>query len=123
MLLNNKISNSLHDARNLLLAQFRVHRKRKHFLRGALGVRKVAGSMAERRVQRLEVQRAGVVNGAPDLSLREMPLQSVTLLDSNGVLVEDVFAAFRLNRRHDAGNLTEKTSVFGRVRTARALPA
>src|SRR5438309_774680 len=54
----------LHDARDLLFAQFGIHRQRKHFLRSALRVREVAGFVTEHRVQGLKMQRVRIVHGA-----------------------------------------------------------
>src|SRR5260370_10127638 len=85
-------------------------------------MREVAGLVSERRVQRLKMQRVRIIDRAPDFSFTEKFLERIALLDSNGVLVVDVFEAFGRERRHDAGNLREEPVVFSGVRLAGALP-
>src|SRR6266436_4854692 len=68
------------------------------------------------------MQRVRIINRACDFSFAQEFLEGVTLLDSNGVLVIDVFESFWRGRRHDAGNLREEPVVFRGVRLAGALP-
>src|SRR6266481_4028535 len=102
-----KIGDGLDAARDLFFAQFRIHRQRKHFLRGALGVREVARLVAERCVERLQMQWIRIVDGAADFSLAQKMLKGIAAFDSNGVLVEDVFESFRHDGRHHARNLIQ----------------
>jgi len=91
-------------------------------LRSALGMGEVARLVAERGVERLQMERVGIVDGAADFSLTQKFLESVAVFDSNSVLVVDVFVSFRRERGHDAGDLGEKPLVFSSVRLAGALP-
>src|SRR6266481_1095164 len=68
------------------------------------------------------MQWVGVINCACDFSFAQEFLEGIALLDSNGVLVVDVFESFWRGRRHDAGNLREEPAVFRGVRLAGALP-
>src|SRR5712664_789266 len=63
-----------------------------------------------------------IINRACDFSFAQEFLEGIALLDSNSVLVVDVFESFRRERRHDAGNLREEAIVFRGVRLASALP-
>src|SRR6267378_3119818 len=63
-----------------------------------------------------------IINRACDFSFAQEFLEGIALLDSNSVLVVDVFESFRRERRHDAGNLREEPVVFRGVRLAGALP-
>jgi len=56
---------------------------------------KVPSLVSERSVERLKVERHGVIDGAPDFFLRQNALQLVAFFHANGVLVEDVFVSFR----------------------------
>src|ERR1700682_641555 len=68
------------------------------------------------------MQRVRIINRASDFSFAQKFLEGIALLDSNGVLVVDVFESFRGERRHDAGDLREQPIVFRGVRLASALP-
>lgn len=114
--------NGFHHSRDLFVAQFRIHRQRKHLLRRAFSVREIAGLVAQGSVERLKVQRIRIVDGASNFSLAEKFLKGVALFDANGVLVVDVFESLGNRRRHDAGNLREEAVVFGGVGLAGALP-
>src|SRR6266550_4676180 len=63
-----------------------------------------------------------IVNRASYSSFAQEFLEGIAPLDSNGVLMVDVFESFRRARRHDAGNLRQEPVVFGGVRLAGALP-
>src|SRR6266481_7703641 len=63
-----------------------------------------------------------VINRTPDFSFAQEFLEGIALLDSNGVLVVDVFETFWRGRGHDAGDLREEPVVFGRVGLASTLP-
>jgi len=91
-------------------------------LRGALGMGEVARLVAERGVERLQMERVGIVDGAADFSLTQEFLEGVAVFNANGVLVVDVFVSLWRERGHDAGDLGEKPLVFGGVRLAGALP-
>src|SRR5258707_15670107 len=84
-------------------------------------MRKIAGFVTERRIERLHVQWIRIINRASNFSFAQEFLKGIALLDSNGVLVVDVFESFRRERRHDAGNLREEPVVFRGVRLAGAL--
>src|SRR5690242_21948635 len=86
-----KFGDCFHDSRDLLLSRFRIHRQRKNLLRRPVRVRKVTGPMTERGVQRLHMQRVRIIDGAADFSFAQEFLKRIALLDSNGVLVIDVF--------------------------------
>src|SRR6266481_1628779 len=68
------------------------------------------------------MQRVGIVDGAANLSFAEKFLEGIAVFDSNGVLVVDVFVSLWGEWGHDAGDLREKTVVFGGVELASALP-
>src|SRR5258708_4001437 len=85
-------------------------------------MRKIAGFVTERRIERLHVQWIRIINRASNFSFAQEFLKGIALLDSNGVLVVDVFESFRRERRHDAGELREQSIVFRGVRLAGALP-
>src|SRR5260370_13148559 len=85
-------------------------------------MREIPRLVAERRIQRLQMQWIRIVERASDFSFAEEFLEGIALLDSNGVLVVDVFESFGRERRHDAGDLREEAMVFGGVRLAGALP-
>src|SRR6266576_3542353 len=57
-----------------------------------------------------------IINRACDFPFAQKFLESIALLDSNGVLVVDVLESLRRERRHDAGNLGEEPVVFRGVR-------
>src|SRR5207245_4133536 len=78
--------------------------------------------IAEVCVQRLQMQRIWVVNGAANFSRSQMLLKGITPLAADGVLVVNVFATFRLVRRHDSRNLLQQARVLGGMGTPRALP-
>src|SRR2546429_7860491 len=61
-----------------------------------------------------------IIDCASDVSFAQKFLEGIALLDSNGVLVVDVFESLRRERRHDAGNLGEEPVVFRGVRLAGA---
>src|SRR5712664_4500062 len=63
-----------------------------------------------------------IVDRTANFSFVQKFLEGIALLDSNGVLVVDVFESFGRERRHDAGDLREEAVVFGGVRLASALP-
>src|SRR6267378_356891 len=63
-----------------------------------------------------------IINRACDFSFAQEFLEGIALLDSNGVLVVDVFESFQRERRHDAGTPREEPVVFRGVRLAGALP-
>src|SRR5258707_9442407 len=63
-----------------------------------------------------------IVDRTSDFSFAQKFLESIALLDSNGVLVVDVFKTFGRERRHDAGDLREEPVVLRGVRPAGALP-
>src|SRR6266851_9619452 len=63
-----------------------------------------------------------IIDRASDFSFAQKFLEVVALLDSNGVLVVDVFESLGRERRHDAGNLGEEPIVFRGMRLASALP-
>src|SRR5258706_16270258 len=83
-------------------------------------MRKIAGFVTERRIERLRVQWIRIINRASNFSFAQKFLKGIALLDSNGVLVVDVFKSFRRERRHDAGNLREEPVVFRGGRLAAA---
>src|SRR5258706_8085368 len=85
-------------------------------------MRKIAGFVTERRIESLLVQWIRIINRTSTFSFAQEFLKGIALLDSNGVLVVDVFKSFRRERRHDAGNLREEPVVFRGVRLAGALP-
>src|SRR5258706_13019541 len=85
-------------------------------------MRKIAGFVTERRIESLLVQWIRIINRTSTFSFAQEFLKGIALLDSNGVLVVDVFESFRRERRHDAGNLREEPVVFRGVRLAGALP-
>src|SRR5260370_15968756 len=68
------------------------------------------------------MQWIGIVDRASDFSFAEEFLEGVALLDSNGVLVVDVFESVGRERRHDAGDLREEPIVFRGVRLSSVLP-
>src|SRR5260370_26437470 len=63
-----------------------------------------------------------IIDRAADFSFAQKFLERIARLDSNGVLVVDVFETFRCERRHDARNLREEPVVFRGVVLAGALP-
>src|SRR5258707_15078764 len=63
-----------------------------------------------------------IVDRTSDFSFVQKFLEGIALLDSNGVLVVDVFKTFGRERRHDAGDLREEPVVLRGVRPAGALP-
>src|SRR5260370_37423111 len=85
-------------------------------------MREIPRLVAERRIQRLQMQWIRIVERASDFSFAEEFLEGIALLDSNGVLVVDVFESFGRERRHDAGDLRKKPVVFRGVGLAGALP-
>src|SRR5215472_8587508 len=117
-----KFGDSFDYASDLILSQFRIHRQRENLVRGTLGVRKVSPLFAPVSVQGLQMQGIRVVHGAADSARRQMLLERVTLLGSNGVLVVDVFETFRFVRRHDSGDLLQQACVLSGIRTPGALP-
>src|ERR1700682_1532527 len=68
------------------------------------------------------MQRGSIINRSFGFCFAQEFLESCALLDSNGVLVVDVFESFRRERWHDAGDLREEPIVFRGVRLAGALP-
>src|SRR5260370_7014119 len=63
-----------------------------------------------------------IIDRAADFSFAQKFLERIARLDSNGVLVVDVFETFRCERRHDARNLREEPVVFRGVVLAGPLP-
>src|SRR5260370_2159963 len=63
-----------------------------------------------------------IIDRAADFSFAQKFLERIARLDSNGVLVVDVFETFGCERRHDARNLREEPVVFRAVVLAGALP-
>src|SRR5260370_22583063 len=63
-----------------------------------------------------------IVDRTSDFSFAQKFLEGIALLDSNGVLVVDVFKTFGRERRHDAGDLREEPVVLRGVRPAGAPP-
>src|SRR6266851_3674990 len=63
-----------------------------------------------------------IIDHASDFSFAQKFLEGIALLDSNSVLVVDVFKTFRRERRHDPRDLREEPVVLRGVRSAGALP-
>src|SRR5260370_31792861 len=63
-----------------------------------------------------------IIDRAADFSFAQKFLERIARLDSNGVLVVDVFETFGCERRHDARNLREEPVVFRGVVLAGVLP-
>src|SRR5260370_32129110 len=63
-----------------------------------------------------------IIDRGADFSFAQKFLERIARLDSNGVLVVDVFETFGCERRHDARNLREEPVVFRGVVLAGALP-
>src|SRR5260370_40354523 len=59
-----------------------------------------------------------IVDRTANFSFAQEFLESIALLDSNGVLAVDVFKTFGRERRHDAGDLREEPVVLRGVRPA-----
>src|SRR6266446_547146 len=63
-----------------------------------------------------------IVDRTANFSFAQKFLEGIALLDSNGVLVVDVFKTFGRERRHDPRDLREEPVVLRGVRSAGALP-
>jgi hypothetical protein len=85
-------------------------------------MRKIAGLVAQRSVERLQMQRHRVINRTADFSLVQNLRKRVTPLDANRVLVEHMFITFRYERRRNARNAQQKFCVRLSMRLPRTLP-
>lgn len=72
-----------------------------------LGVGKITGFVAEVRVQRLQMERYGIVDRASNFAIGEEFLERVAASRSNRVLVENMLVTGRNLRRADSGSVRQ----------------
>lgn len=83
---------------DFLGGEFRIHRQGEDFARNVFRIGEIAWFVAEIRIERLQVQRNWIIDGAADFSIGQEFLKGVATIRTNRVLMEDVLVTFGRDR-------------------------
>src|SRR6266446_5037058 len=92
----------------LVTFELRIHWQRQYFRRCLFCHRKTSFFVPQRRIRPLEVERCRVMDLGRDVSLGEMRLKLITILNADHIEVIDSLGSVRFERQNNPAGLRSK---------------